>query len=86
MQHRLPHKSDLAEIPRAQHRPLAQSLIHYEQQFPTRDAAIAAAYASGGFTMKAIGEHFGLHYSRMSRITQQQEEAKDKTCPFLSQC
>ena len=26
------------------------------------------AYASGGYSMKAIGKHFGLHYSRVSRI------------------
>lgn len=26
------------------------------------------AYASGGYGMKQIEEHFGLHYSRVSRI------------------
>ncbi|WP_092386718.1 hypothetical protein [Halopseudomonas salegens] len=26
------------------------------------------AYVSGGYTLQAIGEHFGLHYSRISRI------------------
>jgi len=79
MQRRLPDKRDLTEIPRVQRRPLSQPLIKYEQQFPTRDTAIAAAYASGGFTMKDNGEHFGLHYSRVSRIFQRQEKAKDKT-------
>jgi DNA-binding MarR family transcriptional regulator len=26
------------------------------------------AYASGGYTMKEIGDYFGLHYSRISRL------------------
>lgn len=29
---------------------------------------IAAAYASGGYTMREIGDYFGLHYSRISKI------------------
>jgi len=33
-----------------------------------RDEAIVAAYVSGGYTMKEIGEYFGLHYSRISRL------------------
>jgi len=32
------------------------------------------AYKSGGYTLKEIGEYFGLHYSRVSRIV-----AKGKT-------
>ncbi|MBV7317637.1 helix-turn-helix domain containing protein, partial [Shewanella sp. NIFS-20-20] len=30
--------------------------------------AIVNAYASGGYTQKQIGDHFGLHYSQISRI------------------
>ena len=44
-----------------------------------RDEAIFHAYVSGGYSLKEIGDHFGLHYSRVSRIVKQQQLAKDKT-------
>lgn len=37
------------------------------------------AYASGGYGMKRIGEHFGLHYSRVSRIINEWDKANGKT-------
>lgn len=54
------------EIPRRQrtHRDLAS----IAGDARGRDAAIRAAYATGAFTLKAIGEHFGLHYATVSRI------------------
>ena len=46
---------------------------------------IAAAYASGGYTMQDVGDSLGVHYSRVSWIVGAAEEAKrtakDKTCP-----
>jgi transposase len=33
-----------------------------------RNAAIVAAYQTGGYALKEIGEHFGLHYSTVSGI------------------
>ncbi len=59
---------DLSEVPAKQRRPLAKPLEHYSTTFEERDTAIAAAYASGGYSMKEIGDHFGLHYSYVSRI------------------
>jgi putative transposase len=64
------------EIPRRQRRPLAQSLIAYEDASVDRDEAIVKAWESGGYTMKQIGEHFHIHYSRVSRIV---ARAKSKT-------
>lgn len=49
---------------------------------PDRDDAIRKAFDSGGYGLKAIGEHFGLHYSRVSRIvntTNTGRKAKGKT-------
>jgi len=38
------------------------------------------AYASGGYSLKAIGDYVGLHYSRVSQIVKKEERrAKDKT-------
>jgi hypothetical protein len=54
-------------------------LDHYARQHRDRDEAIQSACASGGYGLKAIGEHFGLHYSRACRIVAAREKAKGKT-------
>ena len=47
---------------------MAKPLAHYAARSGNRDDAITLAYRSGGYGMKEIGEHFELHYSRVSRI------------------
>jgi len=69
-------KCSLREIPKAQRRPAAKKISHYLETSSTRDEAICMAYQSGGYSLAAIGEHFDLHYSRVSRIISQ---AKGKT-------
>jgi len=44
-----------------------------------RDEAILRAYASGGYSLKEIGIHFDLHYSRVSRIVNKRRLAIDKS-------
>jgi hypothetical protein len=74
------HNRPLAEIPRSQRAGRARPIADYEKQSYSRDQAIAAAYASGGYTMQEVGAHFGLHYSRVSRIVRDWErKAKRKT-------
>ncbi|MEW6038893.1 MAG: helix-turn-helix domain-containing protein, partial [Pseudomonadota bacterium] len=68
----------LREIPASQRRPLPQPLAQIAQNHE-RDVAIFLAYASGGYSLKEIGDHFGLHYSWVSRILKKQYEAKGKT-------
>ncbi|MFO7858262.1 MAG: helix-turn-helix domain-containing protein [Ectothiorhodospiraceae bacterium] len=34
---------------------------------------MARAYRSGGYTMKAIAEHFGVHYATVSRAVRRYE-------------
>jgi hypothetical protein len=70
---------DLSEIPSAQRRKRPKPLVAYAKEHRDRDTAVAKAYASGGYSMKEIGEHFGLHYSRISRIIKKTGRAKDKT-------
>ena len=70
---------DLSEVPRAQKRAVAKPLEYYDQKYRNRDSAIQQAYASGGYSMKAIGDYFGLHYSRVSRIVSCDRKAKSKT-------
>lgn len=79
MQAELDTAKDLREIPAGQRRPLAKPLRLYSETQRTRDDAIVAAYASGGYSMKEIGDHFGLHYSYVSRIISKADKSKGKT-------
>jgi REP element-mobilizing transposase RayT len=54
------------EMPRWQRR--LRELETYEKDSDNRDEAIRAAYASGHHSLAAIGRHFGLHYSTVSKI------------------
>ena len=74
-----PANEDLSEVPLGQRRAMAKPLNHYAARSGNRDEAIALAYDSGGYGMKEIGEHFGLHYSRVSRIVSGQRKEKGKT-------
>lgn len=65
---------------RARCRPRFPPFVEYRGRYASGDEAIAAAYVSGGYSMKEIGRCFGLHYSRVSRIVQwETHRAKGKT-------
>src|SRR6185437_6794118 len=66
------------EIPVAQRRPPPKPLTRIAGTHG-RDETIFLAYASGGYSMKEIGDHFRLHYSRVSRIVKEQRLARSKT-------
>ena len=76
---RLESDAPLAEIPSTQHRPTPKPLAHYAKVNRDRDASIVEAYRSGGYSMKVIGDHFGLHYSMVSRIVKKAVDSKFKT-------
>jgi len=59
-------KSD--EVPRIQRRGIVKPIKYYEDTFSDRNEAIFNAYSTGGYTMKEVGEYFGLGYSMVSRI------------------
>ena len=40
------------------------------------DTAIALAYLSGQDTMAAVAEHFGVHYTSVSRLVKAREAAQ----------
>ena len=70
---------DLSEIPAAQRRRSPPPLESFAWKYSDRNQAIAMAYQSGGYSLKTIGEYFGLHYSRVSRVIAAAEKAKGKT-------
>ena len=55
---------------------IAKPVVWYVQKHTQRDDAIRAAYASGEFSMRKVGEHFGLHDSVISRVI---SRARNKT-------
>lgn len=57
----------LREVPRAQRRPLARSLGQYQRTYPVRREAMARAFLTGVYSMQEIADHFGVHYSTVSR-------------------
>lgn len=81
MQSSISPNEDLSEVPLGQRRAMPKPIDHYVTGSNNRNEAIALAYESGGYGLKEIGEHFGLHYSRVSRIIGQQRglKAKGKT-------
>jgi putative transposase len=56
------------EVPRAQRGQIAPSLEEIACQAQGRNGAIRAAWATGAYTQRQIGDHFGLGYSAVSRI------------------
>ena len=64
----------LSDVPKRQRRPLALPLEEYRRRYEDRDEAMARAYASGAYTMKAIGDLFGVHYQTVSQAVRRFEE------------
>lgn len=79
MQGRIDANRRSSEIPKTQRRPVVQPLTWYFRAHPDRDTAIVEAFRSGGYRMREIGDHVGLHYSRISRIIGLAEKARSKT-------
>jgi putative transposase len=66
-------EDDIPEIPRAQRRPMALPLAHYAASHADPRDGMAAAYASGDYTMDAIARAFGVHYATVSRAVRRRE-------------
>ena len=69
---------DIREIPKAQHRPKAKPISHYVKAYNYPKEAMVAAYHSGGYTMKAIVDEFGVHYATVGRTVNQYENSKNQ--------
>jgi REP element-mobilizing transposase RayT len=64
-----------SEVPQTQRRPLAKPLLAYRQEGADLAACMAAAYASGDYTMQAIADAFSVHYTTVSRAVRRHEAA-----------
>ena len=75
MQALIDQQPRLTEIPRAQRRALTRALSDFAKEHE-RNKAIALAFLSGQHTMAAIAEHFGVHYTTVSRLVKVYEESQ----------
>ncbi|HZV65106.1 MAG TPA: transposase [Telluria sp.] len=57
-------------VSKAQRRSLALPLAGYQARYPSRDEAMALAYLSTAYTMRQIGEYFGVSDKTVSRAVQ----------------
>jgi hypothetical protein len=74
MQKKIASGTDLSEVPRAHRRVVSKPLAFYAQQHADPKAAMAAAYLSGDYPMKAIAGFFGVHYATVSRAVREHEQ------------
>ncbi len=75
VQKRITARQDLSEIPRAHRRSPPKPLRAYVPGRGDPKVSMVRAYASGGYTLKEIGEHFGVHYSTVSRAVKSHEDS-----------
>ena len=68
MQKHIRSGKDGVQIPRAQRRPKPPPLAQIEKRSPDRDAAIVAAYATGGYSYQQLADYFGVHFTTAGRI------------------
>ncbi len=75
MQSLIEPERNLAEVPSSQKRAIPNPIKYYEQNSRSRNEAIYFAFQSGGYSMKELADHFGLHYSSVSKIVKKQEDS-----------
>jgi len=66
-------KQTLDEVPQLQKRKIPKTLDYYDKKFNSQEESIVHAYLSEGYTLKALGDYFGKHYSTISRIVKNNE-------------
>ena len=75
----LKEKVSLDEIPLLQKRKIAKPIDFYQNKYKDEGQAIYQTYLSGSYTLKEIGEHYGKHYTTISRIVKNIELRPGKT-------
>jgi putative transposase len=75
LEERFGFEPPLAEVPRVQVEPLPPTLPEIFAGDP--DAPVSTAYRRYGYTLRAIAEHLGCHYSTVSRRLRQEEAMRE---------
>jgi hypothetical protein len=80
--HACDRRANLNEISKGQRRLLVDTLADYRARYP-RDEALARAYLPGAYSLKAIGDFFGVYYMAVSRAVRRSEQSKMLECETL---
>ena len=80
MQGLVADRSAMIEIPCSQRRPLAKPIEYYRDTTADKKSAMAAAYATGDYTMQEIAICFRVHYATVSRAVRQKQKALMPDC------
>ena len=73
MQRHIPKDQQLQEIPTKQKRPIAKELGFYAEKYTERERAMVEAYRSGAYSMREIGDFFGVGRMTVSRAIKKME-------------
>ena len=79
MQRKLDRQADDINIPRAQRRGPAPSLVHIQRTYKDRDQAILKAHDTGQYSYSEIGKHFKMHFTTVGRIVRSGRQARRQT-------
>ena len=67
MQCKMDPEQSLDDIPKPQKQPPVKPLAYYEKKYGVRNRSMAEAYRSGHYTLKEVGDYFGVSYATVSR-------------------
>lgn len=73
VQRHIPKDQQLQEIPTKQTRPIAKELGFYAEKYTERERAMVEAYRSGAYSMREIGDFFGVGRMTVSRAIKKME-------------
>jgi len=73
MQRHIPKDQRLQDIPKKQKRPLAKALGFYTDRYVEKEKAMVEAYRSGAYSMREIGDFFGVSRMTVSRAVKKGE-------------
>lgn len=67
VQQQIDEEQSLDDIPKPQPLKPVKPLEHYQERFPARDEAMARAWLDGHYSLEAVGKHFGVSRTTVSR-------------------
>ena len=70
MQAHIQPVNDVVQIPLAQRRQAPPSLAIIERQPYDRNAAMIAAYATGGYSYQKIADYFGVYFTTVGKLSE----------------
>ncbi len=64
----------LKDIPKKQKRSPIKSLGYHSESYQSRQEGMTRAYLSGHYTLREVGDHFGVSYATVSRAVKALEQ------------